>query len=122
MTRFYFLSIFSFLLFVGCASSGSTTAKGLRPQASGESQQDVVSAVEQVLGAVSGKPIDQKQLENLGKEIQKDPQTKSAVQAITNSVSGQGPAGKYCPIDGKRYSPKFSVCPVHHIPLKSLGD
>ncbi len=122
MTRFYFLLIFSFLLFTGCASSGPKTAKALQPQAPGESQEDVVSAMEHVLGSVSGKLVDQKQLENLGKEIQKDPQAKSAVQAITNSVSGQNQTVKYCPIDGQRYSPKFSVCPVHQVPLKSLGN
>ncbi len=122
MKRFLSFVIFSFLIFSGCASSRATAGKALRPQAPGESPQEVVSAMENVLGAVSGKNVDQKQLENLGKQIQKDPQAKSALQAISDSVSGQGKAIKYCPVDGERFSPKFETCPVHHVPLKSLGD
>ncbi len=111
-----------FMLLAGCASSSQTDARVVRPQAPGESQHEVVSAMEHVLGAVSGKSVDQKQLENLGQTIQKDPQAKSAVEAITNTMSGQASNVKYCPIDGQRYSPKFVSCPVHHVPLKSLSD
>ncbi|MEK7097357.1 MAG: hypothetical protein AAB906_00745 [Patescibacteria group bacterium] len=78
--------------------------------------------MEHVLGAVSGKPLDQKGLENLSREIQKDPAAKSAVKTITDSMSGQDQAVKYCPIDGQRYSPKFESCPVHQVPLKTLSD
>lgn len=122
MKRFLSLVIFSFMFFAGCASSSQTKANVVRVQAPGESPQEVARAMESVLGAVSGKNVDQKQLENLGKQIQKDPQAKSAVQAISDSVSGQGKTIKYCPVDGERYSPKFEVCPAHHVPLKFLGD
>lgn len=122
MKRFFSLVIFSFMFFAGCASSSQTKANVVRVQAPGESPQEVARAMENVLGAVSGKTVDQKQLENLGKQIQKDPQAKSAVQAIRDTVSGQGKAIKYCPVDGERYSPKFETCPVHNVPLKSLGD
>ncbi|MCB9771073.1 MAG: hypothetical protein H6754_00775 [Candidatus Omnitrophica bacterium] len=91
-----------------------------RPQAPGESRAEVVSAMEHVLGAVSGKTIDEKDLRKLNNDIEKDPQAKSAVQTISNAVSGQGPAVRYCPVDGERYSPKFTECPVHHVSLKIL--
>lgn len=122
MTKKFFLLIFSFLFLIGCASSAQTRGKILRPQAEGETVQDVTSAIEQVLGVVSGKNVDQKELERLGNQIQKDPQAKSAVEVIANSVSGKNQGVRYCPIDGARYSPKLSVCPLHHIPLKILDE
>ncbi len=110
------------VFFVGCATSSSDKVKIVRPQAVGESPQDVMSAVEQVLGSVSGKPIDQKGLKDLSKELRENPEAQSAVEVIKDSVSGQGKAVKYCPIDGQRYSPKFDSCPIHHVLLKSLND
>ena len=110
------------VVFVGCATTSSDKAKVVRPQAVGESSQEIMSAVEQVLGSVSGKPIDQKGLKDLGKELRTNPEAQSAVAVIKDSVSGQGKVVKYCPIDGERYSPKFDSCPVHHVLLKSLND
>lgn len=89
---------------------------------SGESQQEAVSAMEKVLGTVSGEKIDEKKLRELDREMKNDPQAKSAVETIANSVSGQGRVIKYCPVDGERYGPKFEECPVHHVVLKILSE
>lgn len=115
-SRIFFPLFFSIFI-IGCASTSKTVT---RPQAPGESRAQVVSAMEHVLGAVSGKTIDEKDLRKLNNDIAKDPEAKSAVQTISNAVSGQGPGVRYCPVDGERYSPKFAECPVHHVPLKIL--
>ena len=111
--RFYFIVVFLFFA-GGCASAPVKT--------SDESQQEAVSAMEKVLGTVSGEKIDEKRLRELDREMKNDPQAKSAVETIANSVSGQGQVIKYCPVDGERYGPKFEECPVHHVPLKTLSD
>lgn len=103
------------LLLSGCASTGKTAPRG-------ESQQEAVSAMKKVLGTVSGQDIDEKKLRELNTEMQKDPQARSAVETISNSVSGKGQTIKYCPVDGERYGPKFTDCPVHHVPLKILSE
>lgn len=126
--KFFFFRVSHFVFIIvavfigGCASSSSNKVKILRPQAVGESSEDVMSAVEQVLGSVSGKPVDQKGLKDLNKELRENPEAQSAVKVIKDSVSGQGKVVKYCPIDGQRYSPKFDSCPLHHVLLKSLND
>lgn len=119
---FQYLYIIVLVFFTGCATSTPDKDKIVRPQAVGESSQDVMSAVEQVLGSVSGKSIGQKGLKELGKELRENPEAQSAVAVIKDSVSGQGQAVKYCPIDGQRYSPKFDSCPMHHVLLKFLND
>ncbi len=119
-----FLVVNILLLFslAGCASSSSTNGRVIRPQAPAESTQEVVTAIEQVLGSVSGKPVSQKDLEKLDKEIRSDPQAKSAVKAMQDSISGKGSVIRFCPVDGQRYSYKFAICPIHKVPLQLLGD
>lgn len=103
------------LPFGGCATT-NTSAR------SPESQKEAVSAMGKVLGSVSGEEIDEKKLRKLNSDIQKDPQAKSAVQTIANTVSGQGQIIKYCPVDGQRYGAKFADCPDHKVPLKILTE
>jgi hypothetical protein len=106
-----------FMFLAGCA-----TASPHSQTVSGESREEVVSAMSHVVGAVSGQEMTEKDLRKLNAQIQKDPQAKSAVQAITNSMGGQGQAVKYCPIDGERYSSKFEMCPIHKVLLKIVGE
>ncbi len=119
MSRHGYLFLCVFIFLAGCTSTAHN-AKTVGPHAPGESQKDVISAMESVLGNVAGKPVSQKDLEKLNRAIQKDPEAKSAVQTITNSLRAEQVV-KFCPIDGERYSPKFENCPVHHVPLKTLA-
>lgn len=109
-----------FLLFFTCAGCAATSSSVKGP--AGESREEVISAMEKVVGAVSGQEVSEKDLRELGKRAQTDPQTKSALEAVSGSVSGQAGGVKYCPVDGERYSAKFLECPVHHVPLKALTD
>lgn len=114
-TLVYGIFLLLALFFLGsCATAGQNPAALPR-----ESREDAESALGTVVGAVSGREVSRKELETLGRQIQTNGETRSAVEAITNSMSGT--AGiKYCPVDGQRYSPKFMTCPVHHIELKEL--
>ena len=110
------------LVLAGCATASQKPGTVLGTQARGESRGDAVSAMSHVVGAVSGQEINAKDLRKLNARIAKDPQAKSAVRAITNSLSGDGQVVKYCPIDGERYSAKFEFCPVHKVRLKIVGE
>jgi len=103
------------ICFIGCASAQKSAAMK-------KEDEEAMSALRNVASAVSGQEIQEKDLQDLGRKIQRDPEAKSAVQAITNSLSGQGQVIKYCPIDGERYSPKFTICPIHQVLLKTIDE
>lgn len=103
-------------LLVGC----STMGQNRHSAAPDASQKDAVSAIQSVTGAVSGKPLTQEEMKNLTHDLRKDKEARSAVQAITDSMNPSENVVKYCPVDGERYSSKFTVCPVHNVPLKEV--
>ena len=106
------------VFFSGCSSTVKTSPGGQTV----ESRQEAISAMEKVLTNVSGEEIDEKKLRELNSQIQKDPEAKRAVESIANSMSGQGVIIKYCPVDGQRYSAKFTQCPEHKVDLKILNE
>lgn len=63
---------------------------------------------------VGGSRVD---LKALAAQVQKDPNTRSAVEAVNSSFSIQDSGVKYCPIDGKRYSSRLEYCPEHKVKL-----
>lgn len=77
-------------------------------------------ALKSVAGQVTGQPINDQKLRELSQQIEKDPEAKSAVEAVKKGMSGQSRSVKYCPIDGKRFSSKLAECPEHQIPLKEV--
>ena len=111
--RILLLSVFIF--FAGC----SATAKNTSTQST-ENVKEMQSALQSVVGAVSGKTVSEKDLKNLSKEIRKDPETQKAIQAMADTMGSAAPHIKYCPVDGQRFSAKFTVCPKHNVPLKDL--
>ena len=98
----------------GCQSAGTT-----KPLAgsTGES-----AALGTVVGAINGQKVDQEQLQKTAREIRRDPEARHAVEAITRSMGGTGVKVKYCPIDGKRYSPSLEICPEHGVTLKPVEE
>ena len=113
------LSLIIFLVFFsGCSSTAKTSPGGQTV----ESRQEAISAMQKVLTNVSGEEIDERKLRELNSQIQKNPEAKQAVESIANSMSGQGIVIKYCPVDGQRFSAKFTQCPEHKVVLKILND
>ena len=105
--------------FLGCSTTGQHRHSS-SASVPDESRKDAVSAIQSVTGAVSGKPLTQEEMKNLANDVRKNKETRSAVEAITDSMNPSENVVKYCPVDGERYSSKFSVCPVHHVPLKEV--
>ena len=44
----------------------------------------------------------------------------TAVEAVKKTFEER--RVKYCPLDGKRYSPTMTICPVHGVELKDVSD
>lgn len=86
-----------------------------------ESSQEVVSAVEAVVGAMSGQDLDSRNLRQVARQVQQDQKAKTAVEAIVNSMSS-GVSVKYCPVDGKRYDAHFEKCPEHGVTLQEIKE
>lgn len=108
-------------LMAGC---GTTVQSGrtVRPMSEDESPKDVESAMGAVVGSVTGQPVGSKDLRNLGQQVRTDKEAQSAIESITGVVNDPAAMGKYCPVDGERYSGKFEVCPKHNVPLKYIEE
>ena len=63
---------------------------------------------------VGGTQVD---LKTLAAQLRKDPQAQSAVTAVNSSFGIEDTGVKYCPVDGKHYSSRLDVCPVHKVKL-----
>jgi len=100
------------VLVSGCASTAS------RVQAPQEPREDVQEALSAVAGALRGKPLTKEEIKGLEKQLKTDVEAQTAVQAITQSVGGNQPSVKYCPLDGKRYAPNLLTCPEHNVELE----
>lgn len=111
------------MCFAGCSSTVKNSGRGAANHAGApESRQDVETAVSAVMGSVSGQDIKSRDLHKLGHRIATDKETQSAVDVLQKSLIGEEVGVKYCPVDGKRYSARLAVCPVHGVPLKSLDE
>lgn len=102
--------------FVGCKSVSSS-----RFEKQSDVRKEEQSSLISVAGAISGKELTDEDLKNLGKQLRTSEEAKSAVEIITNSLSGNNKI-KYCPIDGKRYGPNLEKCPDHNVLLKELEE
>jgi len=98
-------------LFSGCATSESVKAN--------REAHDVLSSVAE---AISGKELSDQELRDLEKQMRTDKETQTAIQVITESISGADTLVKYCPVTGRRYAPHFDECPEHHITLEVVSD
>ena len=87
-----------------------------------KNEEEARQSLRSVAGAVRGKPLTDDEVKTLSRQLKSDPQARSAVQSITNSISENKQAVKYCPVDGKRFASSLKECPDHHVPLKELDD
>ena len=87
------------------------------PQKNVESVGETTTALKRVGFAMSGKDLSDEDVRNLERDVRHDPQTQSAVEAITRPVQA-----KYCPIDGKHFSGHLKLCPEHNVELIEIKD
>ena len=109
------LLVSSSVIFTSCQS---TRTMGL----AGQETKEMKSVIGSLAEAVGGKELNEQEINNLEQNIRKDPEAREAVQMISDSISGKNKQIKYCPITGKRYSPKLKECPVHHEELKWVAE
>ncbi len=107
-TVFFCLVVF----LAGCATTPKQ--ESLRIQ-----DREAIEALKSVTGAVSGQEIDDKKLKDIAVEMRKDPEARSAVESVTQSLRGEKNI-KYCPVDGKRFSGHLEICPEHKVRLEDL--
>ena len=112
-----------FLVFFICSCSTTGQNKNASNAVGpGESSKEAESAMAAVVGSVTGKEANEQDLKKLGQQIRHDKEAQSAVESITGAMSDPSAAGKYCPVDGERYSSKFEKCPKHGILLKNIEE
>ena len=90
------------LLLMGLSTSilsSCSSSKGLVNSKGGETTKEAVSAMGVVAGSYTGKPMTEEEIQQKAKEIDADPEARSAIEAITSA-----PQIKYSPVTGKRYS------------------
>jgi hypothetical protein len=89
-------------------------------QAPGESQTEVVSAIGTMTKGLTNQNLTEKDLKNLAVELQKDPQSQSAVRSVNDALNVQQGGVKYCPKDGRRFSSRLKYCPYDGTELKPV--
>jgi len=110
----YSLVTFLVLFLLGCQTTSQV-------KNSKEDAKDVREAISTVVGALSGKPLSEEDLNSLEKQVQTDKEAQSAIQAIADSVGGKATHVKYCPVTGKRYASNLEICPEHQVQLEVVS-
>lgn len=87
-----------------------------------ESADEVVSAIGSMTEGLTNQSVSKEDLKRLAVEVQKDPETRSAVNAVNSAFNIEASGVKYCPVDGKRFSSRLDMCPTHHIKLLTLDE
>jgi len=105
------------LMLVCVAGCATTSQQGKRA----ESREEEKAALQSVVGAVSNREVGEEDLRDLSRQIGGDEEARQAVETIAQGLGGEVRV-KYCPVTGKRYHPRFKVCPVHGVPLKEVKD
>ncbi len=103
-----FLGVLVSSMLVGCGASRSVIR---------DDRQEVKKDIEAVLGNVVGQDVS---LEDLKDQLRTDEQARTSIETIAETLSGTGASAKYCPVTGKRYSPKMEKCPEHGVVLEAV--
>ena len=109
-----------FLVF-GCSHTQPSPGTA-RQTGAGGGQENVTTALQAVVGGVSGQEVQEQDLRGLIRQVQKDEEARSAVESISEAVGQTPPVVMYCPLCGGRYSPELKLCPIHNVPLKTVAD
>jgi hypothetical protein len=105
------------MLLAGCQTAPKKSSAGKT-----ESQQEAVSAIGTMTQGLTNQEIGPEDLKRLAVQVRKDPQAQSAVKAVNSAFDIQDAGIKYCPVDGKRFSSRLEICPVHKVKLLPLDE
>ncbi|MBF0522385.1 MAG: hypothetical protein HQL24_04925 [Candidatus Omnitrophica bacterium] len=112
-----FMLRISLLFFIVCVFGCQT----VRPVSSKENPQDAKTALTTAAKALTGKDLTDKQLNNVVKDIENNPQTQTAVNSVAESLKGNHRV-KYSPSTGKRYAPNVEYDPETGVKLKWVDE
>ncbi|MDE2027635.1 MAG: hypothetical protein KGJ11_03715, partial [Candidatus Omnitrophica bacterium] len=99
------------LVVLAAALAGCQTAPR---KAAAAPREETVSALTTVTEGLTNQPVTQAQFKNLARQVAKDPQARSALRSINSALAPEHTV-KYCPEDGKRFSPDMIWCPDHKV-------
>ena len=108
----YLIFFSAFLCLQGCQTTQGFRSKGM----AGENNEEGLKSVAEAMG---GKKMSDKEARDLAKKIENDPEAKSAVESIKNSLSNEKRI-KYCPSTGKRYAGSLEYSPECDVKLEWL--
>jgi len=115
-THVFFVLIFVLnFVCLGCQSSQKRT--DIQTQ---ETQQDVSKALKSVGEAISQTQLNDQQLKDLENQVRSDPQAQTAIESVTDALTGHAGMVRYCPVDGKHFSVELIRCPTHGVPLQEV--
>ncbi len=106
-------------LVVVCFICGCQTASVKKAP---DSPEDIEAALKSVTQGVTNAPVSEEDLKRLARDMQKDPQARSAIKAVQSSFNAHEVGIKYCPKDGSRYSSRVKFCPLCGTELKSIDQ
>ena len=109
--------MFILFFFCGCAAVSSQ-----HKSSSAGTDQDAVSAVKSLANSLSGKELNDRQIKELSKDIQKNKDTQSAIKSVSDAVGSKNVNVFYCPVDGERFSARVKSCPAHQVLLKKVEE
>lgn len=91
-----------------------------RASSNDRSGKDDVTALKSIIGSISGQEVNDEDIRSLGVQLRKDKEAQEAVGAISEAIANTDKEIKYCPVTGKRYSPKLTKCPIHDVMLEKV--
>ncbi len=123
-TYTYSLALLSIFMgiFLWCGGCSSTSAVTKNDSSHPTTTQETNSALQAVAGSLKGEPVSKEELRHLSQQMRKDKETQTAVQSVTEAITGKNVSVKYCPVDGKRYSAQLQYCPEHRVLLKNIEE
>ena len=110
MIKFFFFVLVVIML-AGCQTPHPKSAKV-------ESTDQIIKSLGTVTEGLTNQNISKEDLKRLAVSVQKDPQTKSAIENINQALNAHQTTVKYCPIDGERFDASVEECPKHKVKLK----
>lgn len=109
------------VLLTGLLTACATSAR--KPvNSAGETQEEVISALESVTGAIASPGGEKIEAKKLIKELRKDPEAQSAMKSIAEGIAPQRRVIRYCPTTGEHFGPNVEYCPGTKIPLVEVEE
>ena len=119
----YYLT-FVLLFAVGCVATKSAPQGGGGRQVTVTLPKDMnaetAETLQRIANEFQNQEISNEDLKRFEQEISRNPEAADSVEKIKDSLTNQKTTVKYCPVDGKRFSAKFTECPDHRVPLKTV--